>query len=876
MSGPEGQEPQSSLTAFVLALLRVMVTSGQYGTAHPHVAKSIEQAYTVFRLAVGPGTAVVLRSRGSDVGTGFLVGRVPGPEFDVAEGLPATSRDRLMQHLIGTCSRAGMDTLAILHAIDEEEFKQGLVLVADTAQREADPMALLRRSLDAGVYRMLALGESRFGIGRELDRTTKQVLHTLQTVARFSHESAAALAENGRKPNDLLRDMAVWAMAGAQEHRRARRILTSADLAVKGLPAGPRKALIEHLVESLPMEWMAPVVTECDEVVRTSGGPASLKGRLDDGGVPLLGYLVVARAIRVRAERAGITLEEHQPEAEGEDEDSGWGSIVFDAPETRAYGTPSADTEPNLPIHATPRIDLYGVDTGTVPPAARPVAPADPTAIEIAAEPAYATIELGLGVPTASGPMPAPSDDGPMPVDNVTRRLVAEAPAPPTKPGHSSHLAGIEMLVPPAPDDDDMGDPADVAAAPPPLPDDAATVSGSRRTATGVARLAPSPSAAATARRRPTLDPRVDQWVREFDELCPLLIERARNPPSTKHYEGALKILSHAASVMIERGQYPDVIAVLRLIKLQERQAPMWPHDKRAALTAAKQLVLDEDRVDELVERYPAAALHAREALYEILSAYGRRVVPGMARLLVDRAGDVSIRKEILAVVEGIGLTAGPALVEAVTAYRRRWNRVLPLIRLVGAVRYRQAEPVIADFLKHPKPSVRADTIISLYNMLGRDAQSYLLDALTDPHPDVRQKAIALLAVSGCKEAPFIALLGELLTGDAVDDGLREGLVIGAVLALQDLGNIELSDAGEAELVLATLLRESVSGGMFSLVNRSQKSRSTGLLSAICETLGAIGGRRARQVLQQAMKSGAPVIKESALLALERVEARLT
>ncbi len=368
------------------------------------------------------------------------------------------------------------------------------------------------------------------------------------------------------------------------------------------------------------------------------------------------------------------------------------------------------------------------------------------------------------------------------------------------------------------------------------------------------------------------LDARVDQWVRDFDQLAPRLIERARTPPSTKHYEGAMKILSHASAVFLDEGAYEKVVPVLHVMKAQERIAAAWPKERRQVLADASRLILNERRVDVLLRAYPQADPIAREALFDILTAFGTRVVAGVTDLIIERGAEGGVRKELFAIVEGLGTAAGKPLVDAIQRYARRWNRVLPLIRLVGTIRYREAEPVIADFLKHPKPSVRADTILSLYTMLGRDATGYLIEALDDQHPEVRQRALALLAVAQCEEPRFHQQLHGLLASPTVDDRLQEGSVIGAVLALQDVGNIGFPGGSDAEAVLASLLRDSVGGGVLRIVKGARVTRSTGLVAALCETLGSIGGARARSVLGQASRSAAPVVRDSAILALDRLE----
>jgi HEAT repeat protein len=369
----------------------------------------------------------------------------------------------------------------------------------------------------------------------------------------------------------------------------------------------------------------------------------------------------------------------------------------------------------------------------------------------------------------------------------------------------------------------------------------------------------------------PPLDPRVQQWMASFDTLGPPLMARVRDAASDKHYDGAITILAQVGAAFLEAGDYPAVIPILRLFKAQEREAASWPRARALSLAAALGLVLHRSRARAVVQALPDADLAHRDAAFELLCAFGPIVVPALAAQLLDTRAPNSVRKEIFAIIEGIGQPAGRALIATIARNARRWNRVLPLIRLVGAIGYREAEPVLADFLKHPEPALRSDTLLSLHGALGRESEPYLVEALDDGHTDVRQRAVSLLAVLGSDDPRFLGTIEALLLDalGAVESG--EALVIAAVHAVQNLGNVTLPGGSAADELLSNLLRGTSGGVVTRVRGKPRPVQSTAVLVAACETLAVLGGDRALSALGHASRSAGPVLRQAATRALERL-----
>ncbi|MGM0574315.1 MAG: hypothetical protein ACQEXJ_01090 [Myxococcota bacterium] len=396
-----------------------------------------------------------------------------------------------------------------------------------------------------------------------------------------------------------------------------------------------------------------------------------------------------------------------------------------------------------------------------------------------------------------------------------------------------------------------------------------------RRLEAPTTRRRPRPSPSRSVRREagpPPLHPRVDEWLAQYEAIGPSLLRRLERPGDDEQVVGAATILGHVGARLVADRRYAQVQPILRALKAAERAAVGRSGPVREALEEAVHRVIHPSRTARLVADYPKADVVTRDALFELLAAQGRAAIPALVRSMVERPGDPNTLREMAALVEDVGADAGPALVTALEAHGSRWGRVLPLVRLLGAIRYRRGEPLLAGLTGHAEAQVRLEALFALFHMLGSDAEHHLLRALDDAHPEVRQRAIALLALDGCTAPRYLRTLQDLLTraGDAGGDGL----VVSAVHALARLGNVRFPDGADAETLLSAMLEGSVGSGLLRFVSGPRGpriSRSAGTLGAVCEALATLGGDRARDALGHASRVAPPAVQDRARAALARL-----
>jgi hypothetical protein len=368
------------------------------------------------------------------------------------------------------------------------------------------------------------------------------------------------------------------------------------------------------------------------------------------------------------------------------------------------------------------------------------------------------------------------------------------------------------------------------------------------------------------------LDQRADSWVAHYLKVGDRLLERLRETEHAESYKGALKIMSNVAGAFLNRGQWAAALPIVQLLTSQRAQVVGWPEGQARALHDALAVVLPPQGAVPLARALTDATLPDRVAIHQLLALYGGLGAEAIIDVLMASRPNSSLGKELVGCIEALGVAAGPALLAAVREHSRKWNKVAPLLSLLGAVGYPGGEERILETLHHPQPQLRAAALVAAYKLLGHGAHRHLVEALADADADVKQRAVALLAASGSTDRQFTALLAQLIELDTPADAREEGLVITAVQGLRDLGNVNLTDRTSAEDALVAALKASWGGGLLGLGRKL--GRTDGVQAAICDTLGVLGGERARQQLGQVPKDAVVAVKEAARAAGAAIERR--
>ena len=160
--------------------------------------------------------------------------------------------------------------------------------------------------------------------------------------------------------------------------------------------------------------------------------------------------------------------------------------------------------------------------------------------------------------------------------------------------------------------------------------------------------------------------------------------------------------------------------------------------------------------------------------------------------------------------------------------------------------------------------------------MLGAGSHRYLIRALGDDDPRVCQCAMALLAAARSDDQEFRRRLYELISLDAPSSPSEEGLVLGALAAVSELGNVILVGGIDCHLAVSEALKRCIRTWLsFRKLSSTQRGRSLVIQQALCGVLGELGQSRARGVLRQVLREGEPALRGAAQEALHRLDARM-
>jgi len=777
------------------------------------LTQSLQEAWHLFRHLSSDDQAVELLLE-----NGHLWVRLEGgASTQIMQKVDEAERSRSLRMITALFGRASIKQLTFLPGLSWKELGTAIPLVVGGGEQARFKLC------QHHVYRVLCLGARPvLQIDRNVPLPVAENLDmfyvAIQGVNRFG-------AGQGDTPRDILTRTARYLLGRLGDAVEARAFMACLDLPMRNLPQPLQQNALKMMTDALKQAWRHEVMEACDRIVAMAGGAQALGNQVDAAGIPLIGYFVVSRSIR----------EALAPKPAAPASGDGWG---------RFSGTPAPNS--GLRQQSQPVGGLRA-----------------------------SSQSLRQGPASGSGAGSLRANSQSLRANSQTSRRTS-----------GSGLHRIQRT--PSSGVHRVGGPAREASGLIQMRRSQAQT-GDRGDASGLIRLARGPATQRTTesgafglggRRQNSsiqraLDPRVDSWMASFEKVGRRLLDKAKKVDDPESYIGAIKIVSNVGGYLLDEERWATALPIVRLLKLQERQSGEWPEEQRQSLVDALALVLPPEGVEAMASALPDADFLDRVALLELIAYYRAEAAPALIQLATTRRLTGTLKKEVAACVETLGQEAGPALLDAISKHGRKWNRVAPLIAMLGAVGFRGGQRRVLEFLRHPQPKLREEALVAVYKMLGDKSQRYLIAALDDSDPGVCQKAVALLAAAGSKEAAFTTLIADLIDIDSPEDAREEGLIITAVQGLRDLGNVKLKEKITAESALMSALKETWGGGLLSRIG-GKSGRSPGVLTAICETLGEIGSDKATQVLQMVPRDAQVGIREAAEQALQRIGHRAT
>lgn len=840
----------SSLIGFAEAVVRAMTHAGQPAL----LTQSLQEAWHLFRHLSSEDLAVELLMEGN----ALYVRHEGQSKLEINTQLEPGERDRTHRMVTALFARGQIRQLTFLPGLSWKELGTAIPLVVGGGEQARFKLC------QHHVYRVQCLGARPV---LQIDRSVPLVVAenldmfyvAIQGVNRFG-------AGQGDTPRDILTRSARYLLGRIGTQGEARAFLACLDLPMRNLPQSLQQNALKMMVDALRPAWRGELLLACERIVAMAGGPQALGNKTDPNGIPLVGYYIVSRVLREM-----VAAEQRAPAADG----SGWGRFGGGSP----IENEDSLRQKSQPMPHSGLREQSSQGSGRPPSLRANTASGMPGAGNLRANSqslrsnAQGLRNAGTGgngrhntQPRVGASATSRSGGG----SGLHRIQRTSGSGVLRSQGGASRDGGSGLIKLRRTQGSGLHSTGNTEASG--LIRLARTSSQQRTTDSGAFGLTGRDRSDPSSVQR-ALDPRVDSWVASFEKVGKRLLDKAQKVDDPESYIGAIKIVSNVGGFLLDEERWATALPIVRLLKLQQKQAEHWPEQQRQALTEALGLVLPAEGVDAMAASLPDADFLDRVGLLELIAYYGAQAAPALIQLATTRRLTGTLKKEVAACVEALGVEAGPALVDAINKHGRKWNRVAPLIAMLGAVGFRGGQRRVLEFLRHPQPKLREEALVAVYKMLGDKSQRYLLHALDDGDAGVCQKAVALLAAAGAKEAAFTSLIADLIDIDSPEDAREEGLIITAVEGLRDLGNVRLNEKTTAESALISALKETWGGGLLGRIG-SKTGRSPGVLAAICGTLGEIGSDKARSVLQTVPRDAAAAIRQAADAAVAQIGAR--
>ncbi len=264
-----------------------------------------------------------------------------------------------------------------------------------------------------------------------------------------------------------------------------------------------------------------------------------------------------------------------------------------------------------------------------------------------------------------------------------------------------------------------------------------------------------------------------------------------------------------------------------------------------------------------------------REPLEAGVALFGTAVVPGLINYLTTDT-DPTLQTTVSSILVRIGGPAVNPLIDELRAHRHGWQAIRPIIRVLGHLKARSAEIAIAQYSAHPHPKVREESLAALTEILGSDAEKYLLAFIRDEERQVARRAILQLAALHCTHTEFLTFLNESIRLRTRKEDEPEDAVQAVCLrALAEYERVLMPREPDIEASLIEILVEKrFKAFLPGRLGRRQKSTQLKVLAV--QALAVRGGARTLQVMKDLMNSSDEEVARTAKEAFDAMETRRT
>jgi HEAT repeat protein len=305
-------------------------------------------------------------------------------------------------------------------------------------------------------------------------------------------------------------------------------------------------------------------------------------------------------------------------------------------------------------------------------------------------------------------------------------------------------------------------------------------------------------------------------------------------------------------------------------VRNREPALPERPQLARAALSG----LAEQDLPATLVGSLPGVDKEKRERLAAIIYAAGKSAVGPILDLLAT-VEDRNLRRLLCEILSRMGEAAAPLLLARARDQDSAWHLTRNLVMVLGDIKSPLLKDDLAWALAHPHPRVREEALVYAAKVIGADAEALMVRGLADPDPQVRRRAVRVLArLPALGDAAVLGLLELTAARPASEPGPEEERTVAAAAeVIAKLGPRALPDGRTLEGVLAEALEGEAGRGLLGRLSGAKSLRTAKMKAALLEALGKVGGPESKKLVAGFIKDKDALVKQSAQAALTRLSA---
>lgn len=348
------------------------------------------------------------------------------------------------------------------------------------------------------------------------------------------------------------------------------------------------------------------------------------------------------------------------------------------------------------------------------------------------------------------------------------------------------------------------------------------------------------------------------------------ILERFDSHLSDKEFSEMINRFQRVIPLLSEKNEY---LIVSRIIDKTRKYLDDRDAKRKSLARRLFDFIGTTDVLKNLRDAFDSEDKELRGLAATVFVAFGRQSVPMFLDVLKSN-DDKWVRKQIIRSLIEIGAPSVQPMINELYKEDNPWFFLRNIVNILGEVGDRKIVGKLTLLLYHENPSVREETVNTLFRISPETAESHLIKMLDDHEPKVREKAIYCLGMMQSQNEKVFNFYMEVLEGKAELE--NEALQIQVYRAVGKLGKIEESKRKTIESILLGELEKKYGGGLLRFLKQSSSPEvSDSLQMAACTALGDIGaGKKVIKVLENMAKDKDPVLSQRAKEALDKVEKR--